>query len=191
MLKFIIASLVGTVSGMSAAQAQVVGGRVICESKINDYVECETGVSVANPAVAQQYSTEACTFGSTWGFYDSKIWVGHGCRAQFSYDVASGPTPAPAPAPVPAPRPPVSQVVDCRWNSMNWQPFYKPTQHFVGLAGFGFRDANTCVYSVQRAHSYAVCNWTGGGFTAYDAETNAEVNSISYGTIDACYASVL
>lgn len=182
MLKLILATFSATVFWMSAAHAQIVGGRIICESTGGKYTECETGVAVANPKLLTQYSTEACTFGSTWGFYDTKLWVAHGCRGQFEYDAAS---PAPFPTPVP--------TVDCFWNSQNWQPYVRlcaGPDHWVGRAGYGFADANTCVYSVRHSRRGAVCNWTGAGFTPYDIDTNVEVNLYSYATIDACYASI-
>ncbi len=164
---------------------------IICESH-GGYVECETGVQLGNVAVEKQKSREACTFGGSWGYHGSRIWVNHGCRASFSYDDANAPlppAPTPAPTPVPPGPSPITQV-DCRWNNMNWQPYYHGNYRFIGRPGYGFQDANMCVYTVRLSKQNAVCNWNGIGFTSYDIVTNAEVIPASYATVESCYAAI-
>jgi Protein of unknown function (DUF3011) len=161
---------------------------VTCESH-GGYVECETGMEVENVTLDVQYSNEACTFGGTWGYHDTRIWVNHGCRAEFSFDDAN--EPRPTPPPVPTPRPPAPRdAVDCRWNNMNWQPWYRVDGHFIGRAGHGFQDPNMCTYSVQQSRRNAICNWNGIGFTSYDIQTNVEVKPFSYRTVEDCYAAL-
>lgn len=165
---------------------------LICESH-GGYVECEAGVQVANVSVEKQKSREACTFGGSWGYHGSRIWVNHGCRASFSYDDANMPVPPPTPNPTPAPTPqppaPITQV-DCRWNNMNWQPYYHGNYRFIGNPGYGFQDPNMCAYTVRLSKHNAVCNWNGIGFTSYDIVTNAEVIAASYANVESCYAAL-
>lgn len=190
MSKLILFAFAATVFWMSTSQAQLTGGKLVCQSVTGAYTECEAGVSVANPTVETEYSRPGtCLLGTTWGYFGSKIWVDRYCRAEFSFDTNGGQVPPP-PRPGPTPRPPAYQVVDCRFNSQNWQPYYKPYGRFIGRPNFGFQDANTCVYDVQQSVSGSICNWTGNGFTPYDMESNIEVNYGVYGTIEACYASV-
>lgn len=193
MLKLVLAAFAATVLWMSTSQAAILVGNIVCESNHDAKVECETGVIIRNPRVANELSNAACTLGNSWGYQGSRIWVDHNCRAQFTYESLTTepiPAPVPTPCPTPRPRPPAYTVVDCRWNSQNWQPWYTPVGHFVGHAGFGFSDANVCVYTVQNSVDGAICNWTGNGFTSYDMETNIEVVLASYPTIDSCYDAV-
>ena len=195
-MKLILVTFAATVIWMSTSHAAVLVGNIVCESNHDAYVECETGVTIRNPRIATERSNAACTMGISWSYQGSKIWVNHNCRAQFTYEslttnpIPAPPVPAPQPTPCPTPRPPAYQVVDCRWNSQNWQPWYTPLGHFVGHSGFGFNDANVCVYTVQQSVNGAICNWTGNGFVSYDMETNREVVLASYPTIESCYDAV-
>lgn len=198
MTKFLFIAVLTTVLSAAAAFANdanhempVERQSLVCESS-GGYVECEAGVTVANVAMDKQKGrSTACTFGQTWGYHDTRIWVNHGCRAQFSFEDANAPVPPPTPAPVPTPRPPEPRdSVDCRWNNMNWQPWYSVDMHFIGRAGHGYQDPNMCGYAVRLSKQNAICNWNGIGFTSYDIETNAEVISLSYQTVEACYAAI-
>lgn len=161
---------------------------VTCSSA-GGYVECETGVTVENVEIAQQKSAQQCVFGQTWGYHGSRIWVNHGCSADFSFEDANAPVPTPPPAPTPRPPRPINSV-DCRWNNYNWQPWYAVTGTFIGRPAHGFQAPQDCQYTVSRSRRNAVCNWNGIGFTSYDIETNAEVVVATYANIDSCYAAI-
>lgn len=165
---------------------------IVCSSS-GGYTECETGVTVAEVKLVKQFSQAACTFGGTWGYHDTRVWVNHGCKAKFSYEDANAPvpTPTPEPTPVPTPQPrPPKLSVDCRWNNSNWQPYYRITGMFIGRWGHGFQDPNVCSYSVRLSREDAICNWNGVGFTSYDITSNAEVVPYSFATIEGCYDAI-
>ncbi len=56
---------------------------VVCESRDNRYVECQTGFRGAVELV-EQFSSKNCTEGRTWGRTRGGIWVDRGCRASFA-----------------------------------------------------------------------------------------------------------
>ncbi|QIK81644.1 DUF3011 domain-containing protein [Lysobacter sp. HDW10] len=57
-----------------------------CDSENGMRTRCrlKTGKGVR---LVQRISSSPCTFGSTWGFDESEIWVRRGCRAEFQIDV--------------------------------------------------------------------------------------------------------
>jgi hypothetical protein len=186
MLKFILAAFAATVCWMTTARADVrsegvVSVTVECASD-GQYVECATGTDFASVKLVSEVRSGVCVYGSTWGTYGQSIWVNHSCSGRFEVIVDGNAEPAPAPAPV--------QSVDCRFNSVNWQPFYRVTNHWIGRPGFGFRDANTCVQAVQMSRRDAICNWVGNGFTPYDIESNDELYFASYPDLASCYAAI-
>jgi hypothetical protein len=186
-LKLINATFVATVFWMAAAHADIVSTTVDCASVNDGYIECNSGLAAITQAtLVSENVPGSCVYGSTWGTYNAFVWVNHGCSGRFTVN-ADNTQPVPTP---PVSNPPVYRVVDCRWNSVNWQPFYKPDGHFIGRAGFGFQDTYTCVSAVQMATKHAVCNWTGNGFTPYDIESNLELANVAYPTLQMCYDQV-
>ncbi len=188
----VASTVVAIVLGMSTAHADIVSATVDCASIGNGYAECATGLAtISQSTLVSEDVAGSCVYGSTWGTYNALVWVNHGCSGRFKADnLTSNPVPTPVPVPPPAEKRPAYQVVDCRWNSVNWQPFYKPDGHFIGRAGFGFVDTNTCVLTVQMATKRAVCNWTGNGFTPYDIESNIELVYVSYQSLQMCYDQI-
>jgi hypothetical protein len=183
-LPTLLATLVASVCWLSQARAAIVSTTLDCVSEGDAYTECDAGNVFTDAKIISETVAGSCVFGSTWGTYDHFIWVNHGCSGRFTVSTA---TTSPIPTPT---HPPVCKVVDCRFNSVNWQPYARESNHFIGLYHFGFQDPNTCQLSIQMAHSQAICNWVGNGFTPYDIETNAEVIHWAYPTLDACYASL-
>ena len=194
----------------------IVSVTVDCSSSDGDYVECNPGVAFTDVQLVRESSRAGtCVYGSSWGIYDHSIWVNHGCSGRFRVTadqctpepqpepapqpepqptpMPPPPAPAPAPAPYPHPHPhprlPVADV-ECRFNQVNWQPFYRRSNHWIGRPGFGFPDANTCVGAVQMSRSNAVCNWVGNGFTPYDIISNREIYFAAYPDLQSCYASL-
>ena len=62
------------------------GGRyeVECTSEDRRYTQCNWDSRQGRPYVVEQYSSDACIEGSSWG-YDRRgnLWVDRGCRARF------------------------------------------------------------------------------------------------------------
>ena len=188
MLKVLMAVLVATITGKTPARADVrtegvVSVTVECVSD-GQYAECDAGRAFTDVKLVREYRAGTCVLGSTWGTYGHSIWVNHGCAGQFNAIVDE--TPMPSPAPVPAP----IQSVDCRFNAVNWQPFYHVTNQWIGRPGFGFQDASTCSQSVEMSRRNAVCNWVGNGFTPYDIESNREIYFAAYPDLASCYAAL-
>lgn len=187
MTKFIFASLVATVFWMTAARADIVSTTLDCASTNDSYVECDAGTSFTNAKLVSENVDGSCVYGSTWGTYDHYVWVNHGCVGRF--EVTNDQPGANNPPPPPQGRHDIDDL-DCRWNSVNWQPWYRPAGHYIGRPGFGFQTQNDCENDIQMVRRHAVCNWTGSGFTPYDIESNVEILLVSYPTVDACYSSL-
>ena len=169
----------------SFAQSEL---RMTCESVNDAYTECDAGVTILNPRLLNVTSS-ACAFGQTWGYFESKIWVNHGCRGEFAF-TSGGHPPYPTPAPTPAPQPGPHDHRDdlsCTWNGVNWQPFHKPTGHFIGMTNYGFENPNDCSMTVELSHENTVCNWDGIGFRGYDTWSNNVVTRFAYPSLQDCY----
>ena len=195
MLKLIAATFVAVfviAFSFTTAHAAIVSTTIDCASVNDGYTECETGlVAITQATLVSENIAGSCTYGSTWGTYNALVWVNHGCSGRFAVNADKmNPPLTPVPTPAPTPRPPAYSVVDCRWNSVNWQPYYRPDGHFVGRANYGFVDSNTCVAAVQMSRANAICNWTGNGFTPYDIETNVEVVYASFPSLQICYDQI-
>ena len=58
-------------------------------SNSNAYSEKEMS-GVTSMSVRNQISGSSCTLGESFGFDDGKIWVNHGCRADFDVESCLG-----------------------------------------------------------------------------------------------------
>lgn len=56
---------------------------VHCGSQGYRYNECYVGGYLRNAGVSQQHSHSRCEYGYSWGIYNDRIWVDHGCEATF------------------------------------------------------------------------------------------------------------
>jgi hypothetical protein len=179
------ASVLAFVAWIPSARADVVSVTLDCSSVGDAYTECDTGMSFTDAKMVSENVVGSCVYGSTWGTYENSIWVNHGCSGRFTVSAEET-----EPTPAPAPPPPATSALDCRFNSVNWQPYNGTLNRFIGRAGYGFQDANMCLRSVRMSRENAVCNWVGNGFTPYDVDTNAELFFAAYPTIESCYAAV-
>lgn len=60
---------------------------VHCRSEGRRYNECETWMSqVIDARVQRRYSDASCNEGTSWGVRGTRIWVNHGCEADFSVE---------------------------------------------------------------------------------------------------------
>lgn len=59
------------------------GGDVICESRNSRYTECATGFR-GPVQLVEQYSSNQCVEGRSWGRIRGGVWVDRGCRARFA-----------------------------------------------------------------------------------------------------------
>ena len=81
--------------------------RITCGTLTTNQAKCSTEGPAASVRLIQQGMFARCTQGSNWGYSDSLIWAGRGCRAEFevTYKV-----PAVLPAPTPQP---ATKVIAC------------------------------------------------------------------------------
>jgi len=56
---------------------------IVCQSNQNRYRECDIGSNRRVVLVNRLENSATCTEGRSWGQRDGKVWVNHGCRAQF------------------------------------------------------------------------------------------------------------
>lgn len=54
-----------------------------CESRDNRFTYCKLPYR-GHVEVYKQHSSNACTHGRSWGIERNRIWVSHGCRAEFA-----------------------------------------------------------------------------------------------------------
>jgi hypothetical protein len=96
--------------------------RITCGSLTVNQVRCSTEGPADSVRLVQQASFANCRQGSNWGYTDSLIWAGNGCRAEFevTYRAASsglpespvGPTSTPASTPASAGTS-ITRIVTC------------------------------------------------------------------------------
>jgi hypothetical protein len=56
---------------------------ITCSSNNYRYNECYVGGYIRNAGLQNRISRSDCQYGYSWGFYNDRIWVDHGCRATF------------------------------------------------------------------------------------------------------------
>ena len=60
------------------------GGTIIrCESNDGRRQNCKAGFKIARIEIARQLSKSSCNYGNDWGNESGRVWVDHGCRADF------------------------------------------------------------------------------------------------------------
>jgi hypothetical protein len=62
--------------------ATVHASTITCESKNGSYQSCPVDAS-GGVRLSRQLSSQGCWQNDTWGFDRNRIWVDHGCRAEF------------------------------------------------------------------------------------------------------------
>ncbi len=81
--------------------------RITCGTLTSNQPKCGTEGPAASVRLVRLGMFARCTQGSNWGYSDSLIWAGQGCRAEFEVTYK-------APAVVPAPTPePTTKVITC------------------------------------------------------------------------------
>jgi hypothetical protein len=81
--------------------------RITCGTLTSNQPRCSTEGPAASVRVVRLGMFARCTQGSSWGYSDSLIWAGRGCRAEFEVTYR-------APAVLPAPTPePTTKVITC------------------------------------------------------------------------------
>jgi hypothetical protein len=76
--------------GCRARFGMVAGGNsgnermIVCQSNQGAYRSCDTGINGRVVLVNRLNNSAACDEGRSWGQSPGKVWVNHGCRAQFS-----------------------------------------------------------------------------------------------------------
>ncbi|UXR66284.1 beta-sandwich domain-containing protein [Bdellovibrio bacteriovorus] len=102
----------------------------------------------------------------------------------------------PAETSKPTPPPPPSQghnngrpdryadVLSCRWNGSNNQPYNESRRFFIGKAARGFTYAENCddnIRQARRAGGQLVCNWSGTNYVAYRTSDGVQVGRTDHG----------
>ena len=97
-----------------------------CHSKNHQYRHCPANTRGGLPLLVKQQSKAACTFGRTWGYDDSGIWVNNGCGAEFNISPLSAqPIPKfPLPSQVGQPR---QRLYCCDQQGRKWCEITPPT----------------------------------------------------------------
>ena len=55
-----------------------------CESRNNNYTNCNSGRVRGQVEVYRQLSRNSCSYGQSWGMDGGRVWVDKGCRAEFA-----------------------------------------------------------------------------------------------------------
>ena len=171
-------ALAGIFVGGAMAHAQAAELRLTCSSLGGGYNECDAGVTVTAAHIVNLISGP-CTYGSTWGTHDSRIWVDKGCAADFGF--VAGQTPAPRPTPPPPPQPvPQPTTIECRANGATFYPFSFVQNREIGHLNGGFYSRSECEAAVllaQRENKGVLCAWNDAGFAPFSIATNQVVGN--------------
>jgi hypothetical protein len=84
--------------------------RITCGTLTTGQVACRTEGHATNVRLAREISRNRCRQGFNWGFSDSLIRAGNGCRAEFEVTYRDVATTVPAPAPAPKP---ITRTITC------------------------------------------------------------------------------
>jgi hypothetical protein len=84
--------------GTESASASDSTRRITCGTLTTQQAKCSTGGPATSVRLVQEATFARCRQGSNWGFSDSLIWAGNGCRAEFEVAYRGASTPQPQPA---------------------------------------------------------------------------------------------